>query len=710
MSKFIKKNGSEETFDPKKIHKGIVRAMKCGSGVYHKKLAEMITEEAEAKFSKKETVNSNEVDKFVLGQLMEYGQSLTAHAYERFKTLKESQKVEEVIDKDIMGIVDNCNSAITGENANKDARKASTQRDLIAGVVSRSYTERKIMPTHILAAHNEGLIHVHDTDYMINPIHNCQLINLLDMLENGTVINGTLIRQPKSFLTACTVATQISLAVASGQYGGQTFSTSHLSPYVRVSYEKYLKRFLEEGVDKDTAEKLAQRFTRDEVKAGVQTIQYQELTFSSTNGQTPFVSIYMQIDEIPEYEKENVMIIEEMLKLRYDGLENEYGVKVTPAFPKLLYVLDENNIHDDSEYRWLTDLAIKCSALRMNPDYLSAKKMREMYEGNVFPTMGCRSLLRPWKDENGNYKFYGRFNRGVVSINLVDAALSARNNVEKFWHILDERLELVKEALIMRDKLLRGTKATISPIHWQHGSIARLDANDAIDKYLDNGYSSISLGYVGLHEMVLGLLGVSITDEKGKEFALKVLQHLNDKADEWRKEDHLHGCSVYGTPAESLVGKFERTTKKRFGEVKGITDKEWFTNSYHVCVTEPIDAFTKLSFEGEFQKLSKGGCISYVELGDLNKNIEAVTEVVKHIYENNIYAEINLRSGDHCGNCGYKGEIKINDDNEWECPQCGCKDITKMSVARRICGYLGLVTNELGKHKVAEMKCRYIHL
>lgn len=710
MAQFINKNNGQSPFDSKKIFKSISKAMKSGSGVYNQKLAQLIADEAEEKFSKKETVTHSEVDKFVLKKIFEYGQDLTGHAYERYKTAKKYQTIENTIDNDVYGIIDGSNSSVARENANKDARKASTQRDLIAGIVSRSYTERKILPTHLLTAHNEGLIHIHDTDYMINHIHNCQLINLLDMLENGTVINGTLIRKPKSFLTACTVATQISLAVASGQYGGQTFSTSHLAQFVRISYEKYLNRFLENGVDKETAEKLAEKFTRSEVKSGVQTIQYQELTFSSTNGQTPFVSIFMQIDEIPEYEKENALIIEEMLKLRLEGLENEYGVKVTPAFPKLLYVLDENNVPEDSEYRWLTDLAVKCSAKRMNPDYISAKKMREIYDGNVFPTMGCRSLLAPWKDENGNYKFYGRFNRGVVSINLVDVALSAKKDEDRFWKILDERLELVKEAMIIRDKLLRGTKASISPIHWQHGSIARLEANDVIDKYLDNGYSSISLGYVGLHEMTMALLNVSITEEKGKEFALKVLQYLNDKANSWKTEEHLHGCSIYGTPAESLVGRFERTTKKRFGTIKGVTDKEWFTNSYHICVTEPIDAFSKLSFEGEFQKLSKGGCISYVELGDLNHNIEAVNEVVKHIYENNIYAEINLRTGDHCGSCGYQGEIIINDDNEWECPKCGCKDISKMSVARRICGYLGLVTNELGTHKVAEMKERYIHL
>lgn len=408
MQKFIKKNGSEETFDPKKIHKAIVKAMKSGSGVYHKNLAEMITDETITKFSKKEVITSAEIDDFVLNRLMEYGQTLTAHAYERFKTMKAYQQVEDVIDNDIYGIVDGTNDKVTSENANKDARRASTQRDLIAGVVSRSYTERKILPTHLLAAHNEGLIHIHDTDYMINHIHNCQLIDLKDMFTNGTVINGKMIRTPRSLRTACTIATQISLSVANGQYGGQTFSIAHLAPYVRVSYEKYLKRFLEEGLDEEKAKDLADKFTKQEVKDSVQILNFQENTFSSANGQTPFVSLFLYINEEPEYIKETVMLVEEILKQRYDGMENEYGVKITPSFPKLLYVLDENNVADDSEYRWLTDLAVKCSSKRMNPDYISAKVMRELYEGNVFACMGCRSFLAPWKDENGNYKFYGR--------------------------------------------------------------------------------------------------------------------------------------------------------------------------------------------------------------------------------------------------------------------------------------------------------------
>lgn len=709
MRKFLKKNGTEQEFDPRKIHRGIVKAMKNGSGVYHKNLAEMITTEADLKFGKKEVVSSEEVDKFILNQLMEYGQGLTAHAYERFKTMKSYQKTDEIIDKDIYGIVDGTNAAATSENANKDSRRASTQRDLIAGVVSRSYSERKLMPTHLLAAHNEGLIHIHDTDYMISRIHNCQLIGMKDMLQNGTVINGKMIRKPKSFQTACTVATQISLSVSSGQYGGQTFSTAHLAPFVRISYEKYLNKFLENGLSLEKAKKLADEFTKQEVKSGVQTIQFQENTFSSTNGQTPFVSIFMYINEEPEYIKENVMIIEEMLKLRYEGMENEYGVKVTPSFPKLLYVLDENNIHKDSEYRWLTDLAIKCSAKRMNPDYISAKVMKELYEGNVFPCMGCRSFLAPWKDENGDYKFYSRFNRGVVTVNLVDAALSARGDEDKFWKILDERLELVKDALIFRDSLLRGTSTNVSPIHWQHGSIARLSSDDTIDKYLDNGYSSISLGYIGLYECTLAMKGVSHTDSKGKDFAIKVLQKLNDKANEWKTQDHLHGCSVYGTPSESLCYKFALKTRKRFGEIKNITDKDWFTNSYHVSVFEPIDAFSKLEFEGELQRYSKGGCVSYVEMPDLNNNLEALSEVVDCIYNNCLYAEINLTGGDYCGNCGFEGEMQIDENGKWVCPHCGSHDTNKMSISRRICGYINSAT-KINAGKLQEFKNRIKHL
>lgn len=710
MTHFVNKNNGKSPFDSKKIFKAISKAMKSGSGVYNQKLAQLIADEAEEKFGKKESVTYAEVDKFVLKKIFEYGQNLTGHAYERYKTAKKYQDIENTIDDDVYGIIDGTNSSVTSENANKDARMISTQRDLIAGTTSRSYAERKIMPTHILAAHNEGLIHYHDSDYAIHRgMFNCCLINLDDMLENGTVINGVMIEKPKSLRTACTIATQISLQIANGQYGGQTMTISSLAPFVRISYNKYLKFFLEKGVSQEKAEELSNDMLKQEIKDACQILQYQEVSFSSSNGQAPFVSLFLYINEKPDYIVETAMLIEEILKQRLYGIKNEYGELITPAFPKLLYVLDENNAHEGSEYWKLTQLAIKCSSVRMNPDYISAKIMRELYEGNVFPCMGCRSFLSPWKDENGNYKFYGRFNRGVVTINLVDAALSAAGDEEKFWHILDERLELVKEALILKDTLLRDSKTTGSPIHWQHGAIARLNNGETINKYLDNGYSTISLGYIGLYEASMALLKESHTTERGREFGLKILQHLNDKANEWKKEDHLHGCSIYGTPSESLCKKFAFKTRDRFGEIKNVTDKDWFTNSYHISVFEPIDAFSKLSFESEFQKLSKGGSVSYVELPDLTKNLDAITEVVKHIYNNNLYAEINLRGGDHCGNCGFKGEIKINNNNQWECPNCGCTDRNKFSIFRRVCGYVNN-SCELNSGKMAEMKNRVFHL
>lgn len=709
MANFLNSSGNLEEFSIKKIKKSIVNAMKNGSGVYNDRLAQLITDEAEEKFGEKETVLHSDVDKFVLKKLLSYGQDLTANAFERFKTVKAAQKVKNPIDVDVFGIVDGSNDAAIDENSNKDGKLISTQRDLIAGVASRSYSERKIMPTHLLMAHKEGLIHIHDTDYMIHRgMFNCMLINLKDMLQNGTVINGNMIREPKSFQTACTVATQISLQIANGQHGGQTFTVSHLAPFVRVSFEKWCKkyRFEQPELSEDRIQELAWNRTREEVKSGVQTIQFQENTFSSSNGQTPFVSIFMYLNEEPEYIKETAMIIEEMLNLRYEGMENEFGVKVTPAFPKLLYVLDENNIHEDSEYYYLTQLAAKCAARRMNPDFISAKVMKENFDGQVFPCMGCRSFLSLWKDVNGVYKFYGRFNRGVVSINLVDVALSANHDIEKFWSILDERLELCKEALKLKDSLLRDTKTSVSPVHWQYGAIARLSKDDNFNELLDNGYSSISLGYIGIYEMCQALLNVSNTTEKGAKFAESVLQHLEDKCNEWKKEDGLHGCSVYGTPSESLCYKFAVKTRKRFGKIKEVTEKDYFTNSYHVCVRENIDAFSKLEFEGQFQKKSKGGAVSYVEVPNLENNLPVVLEILNVIYNKTQYAEINSRHNDSCGSCGFHGEMACDDEGVWYCPQCGERDRNKLTVVRRTCGYLGSTfwnkgkTQEVGNDRV----------
>ena len=711
MSKFLNSHGEEEVFDSKKIKKSIVNAMKSGSGVYNDRLASLITEEANDKFSKKEIVNHSEVDKFVLKKLFEYGQDLTANAFERYKTAKSFQQIENNIDKDVYGIVDGSNEGAINENSNKDAQLIATQRDLIAGIESRSYAERKIMPTYLLMAHNEGLIHIHDTDYMIHKgIFNCMLINLKDMLQNGTVINGKLIRKPRSFQTACTVATQISLQVANGQYGGQTFSVSHLAPFVRISYEKWCGKYRNEqpNLTEEEIQKLAYNRIREEVKSGVQTIQFQENTFSSSNGQTPFVSIFLYLNEEPEYVKETAMIIEEMLKLRYEGMENEYGVKVTPAFPKLLYVLDENNVPKDSEYRWLTDLAVKCAAKRMNPDFISAKIMRQQFDGQVFPCMGCRSFLSPWKDVNGNYKFYGRFNRGVVTLNLVDLALSSGGDEEKFWSILDERLELCKDALILKDSLIRGASTNVSPIHWQYGAIARLGKNDVLNDLLDNGYSSISLGYIGVYEMVKVMKGVSNTTEVGSKFADKVLSYLENKTIEWRKIDGLHGCSLYGTPSESLCYKFAEKTAKRFGVIKDITDKDYFTNSYHVNVLEPIDAFKKLKFESQFQRKSKGGAVSYVEVPNMDNNLEALSQIVDYMYDTIQYAEINTRNGDSCGTCGFNGEMACDENGEWYCPQCGERDHNKLTVIRRTCGYIG--STFWNKGKTQEINDRVLHI
>ena len=711
MIKFLNSRGEEEVFDSKKIKKSIVNAMKSGSGVYNDRLASLITEEANDKFSKKEIVNHSDVDKFVLKKLFEYGQDLTANAFERYKTAKSFQQIENNIDKDVYGIVDGSNVGAINENSNKDAQLISTQRDLIAGIESRSYAERKIMPTHLLMAHNEGLIHIHDTDYMIHKgIFNCMLINLKDMLQNGTVINGKLIKKPRSFQTACTVATQISLQVANGQYGGQTFSVSHLAPFVRISYEKWCGKYRNEqpNLTEEEIQKLAYNRIREEVKSGVQTIQFQENTFSSSNGQTPFVSIFLYLNEEPEYVKETAMIIEEMLKLRYEGMENEYGVKVTPAFPKLLYVLDENNVPKDSEYRWLTDLAVKCAAKRMNPDFISAKIMRQQFDGQVFPCMGCRSFLSPWKDVNGNYKFYGRFNRGVVTLNLVDLALSSGGDEEKFWSILDERLELCKDALILKDSLIRGASTNVSPIHWQYGAIARLTKSDVLNDLLDNGYSSISLGYIGVYEMVKVMKGVSNTTEVGSKFADKVLSYLENKTIEWRKIDGLHGCSLYGTPSESLCYKFAQKTAKRFGVIKDITDKDYFTNSYHVNVLEPIDVFKKLKFESQFQRKSKGGAVSYVEVPNMDNNLEALSQIVDYMYDTIQYAEINTRNGDSCGTCGFNGEMACDENGEWYCPQCGERDHNKLTVVRRTCGYIG--STFWNKGKTQEINDRVLHI
>ena len=586
---------------------------------------------------------------------------------------------------------------------------ASTQRDYIAGEVSRDLTRRLLLPEKIAKANEDGILHFHDADYFVQPIFNCCLINIADMLDNGTVMNGKMIESPKSFQVACTVTTQIIAAVASNQYGGQSVDMKHLGKYLRKSYNKFREELEEKYKGKlsnDIIESIVQDRLKSELKAGVQTIQYQINTLMTTNGQSPFVTLFLHLEDGDPYIKENAMIIEEILRQRYEGIKNESGIYVTPAFPKLVYVLDECNCLKGGEYDYLTKMAVKCSAKRMYPDYISAKKMREIYDGNVFSPMGCRSFLSPWKDENGNYKFEGRFNQGVVSINLPQIAIIANKDEEKFWKLLDERLELCFEALMCRHYALLGTSSDISPIHWQYGAISRLKKGEKIDKLLYGGYSTMSLGYIGIYEMTKAMKGVSHTDPEGHKFATKVMKHLQETTEKWKKETNI-GFALYGTPAESLCYKFARVDREKFGIIKDITDKGYYTNSYHVDVREKIDAFAKLEFESEFQKISTGGCISYIEIPNMQKNIDALEAAVKFIYNNIQYAEFNTKS-DYCHECGFDGEIIINKDNEWECPNCGNKDHSKLTVVRRTCGYLGENFWNAGKTK--EIKQRVMHL
>ena len=613
------------------------------------------------------------------------------------------------IDSAILQIIRNENKELKEENSNKNTMLASTQRDYIAGEISRDITQRVLLPQKIVDAHKNGIFHFHDMDYFIQPIHNCCLVNIKDMLEKGTVMNGKLIEEPKSFKVACIVMTQIIAIVGSNQYGGQSLDISHLGKYLRMTHDK-LKRTYKETfgnalLDKEI-EKIVRIGVEEELKSGVQSIQYQINTLMTTNGQTPFVTLFLNLRKDDPYIEETAMIIEEILNQRIQGVKNEVGIYVTPAFPKLVYVLDEHNCLKGGKYDYLTKLAVKCSAKRMYPDYISAKKMRENYEGNVFSPMGCRSFLAPWKDENGNYKFEGRFNQGVVSINLPQIGIIANGDEEKFWKLFDERLELCYEALMCRHRSLEGTLSDISPIHWQYGAIARLKKGEKIDKLLHGGYSSISLGYIGLYELTKLMKGVSHTDPVGKEFALRVMYHLKDKVLEWKEKTGI-GFALYGTPAESLCYRFAQIDKEKYGSIKDVTDKGYYTNSYHIDVREKIDAFSKLKFESEFQPISSGGAISYVEVPNMQHNLKALEEVVKFIYDNIQYAEFNTKS-DYCQICGFDGEIIINDDNEWECPNCGNKDQSKMNVARRTCGYLGENFWNVGKTK--EIKARVTHL
>ena len=642
-------------------------------------------------------------------KLMEIEKYELAKKYIVYRYTRALVRKQNTTDETILGLIRNENKELAEENSNKNTLLASTQRDYIAGEVSRDLTRRLLLPEKIAKADADGVLHFHDADYFVQPIFNCCLINISDMLDNGTVMNGKMIESPKSFQVACTVTTQIIAAVASNQYGGQSVDLKHLGKYLRKSYNKFkseIEKKYKGKLSDDVIEDLVQDRLKAELKAGVQTIQYQINTLMTTNGQSPFVTLFLHLEEGDPYIKENAMIIEEVLRQRYQGIKNEAGIYVTPAFPKLVYVLDECNCLKGGEYDYLTKLAVKCSAKRMYPDYISAKKMRENYEGNVFSPMGCRSFLSPWKDENGNYKFEGRFNQGVVSINLPQVAIVADGDEDKFWKLLDERLELCKEALMCRHYALLGTHSDISPIHWQYGAIARLAKGEKIDKLLYGGYSTISLGYIGIYEMTKVMKGVSHTTPEGHDFAIRVMKHLRETVDRWKKETNI-GFALYGTPAESLCYKFARIDKEKFGTIKDVTDKGYYTNSYHVDVREKIDAFEKLGFESEFQKISSGGAISYIEIPNMQKNIDALETAVKFIYDNIQYAEFNTKS-DYCHVCGFDGEIIINKDNEWECPNCGNKDHSKMTVVRRTCGYLGENFWNAGKTK--EIKQRVMHL
>ena len=702
----IKRDGSKAEFDKLKIENAILKAMKYGSGVLEEDIAKDIAEEIEKIYlqgSPSPTVSK--VEELVYKELIDHKQELTAKAYEGYRAVQSFKREVNTTDDSILGLLDKSNEDVLNENSNKNGQLASTQRDLMAGEVSKDIARRKLIPAHIVQAHDEGVLHYHDMDYAIQPIHNCMLINLEDMLTNGTVINNKLVESPKSFATACTVTTQIIAQIASGQYGGNSITIKHIAPFLRVSYNKYFEKY-KEKYSLEMAHELAEDRMLEELKSGIQTIRYQLSTLHTSNGQSPFSTIYLEIEEGGEFEREEALICEEMIVQRLEGMKNYKGQEIGEEFPKLVYLLDEHNCLEGGKYDYITKLAAKCNTKRLVPDYQSAKIMRKNYDGETFPPMGCRSHLSNWKDENGNYKWYGRFNQGVVSLNLVQVALTANKDMKKFWEVLDERLDLCREALMVRHNLLLGTPSDISPIHWQHGGIARLEKGEKIDPLLKNGYSTLSLGYVGIYEMTQAMLGVSHTTKEGEEFALQVMNHLKDACDSWKAETGL-GFGLYGTPGESLTSRFCRIDKQKFGEIRNVTDRMYYTNSYHVHVTEEIDAFEKLKFESQFHDISLGGCISYVEVPDMSKNLPAVEQIINYIYHNIQYAEINTKP-DVCFKCGYTGEIKLDDDMEWYCPNCGNKDKNEMQVMRRTCGYIG--SNMWGKGRTQEISQRVLHL
>ena len=724
MKNVIKRNGKEVKFDLSKIVHAIEKANKEVAPIYQlnayqiQAAADSVVKKIQAKSY---AVNVEEIQDMVETAIMEMRGYEVAQKYVRYRYKREMARKANSTDEDILALIDQANEELKQENSNKNPVINSTQRDYMAGEVSKDLTKRLLLPEDIVRAHEEGIIHFHDSDYYAQKEHNCDLINLEDMLQNGTVISETMIEKPHSFFTACNVTTQIVAQVASNQYGGQSFTLSHLAPFVDISRQKIREAVIEErketgeSMDEEIITKIVNRRLREEIKSGIQTIQYQLITLMTCNGQAPFVTMFMYLDEVEEgpVRDDLALIIEEVLRQRMQGVKNEKGVWITPAFPKLIYVLDEDNIFEDSPYYYLTELSAKCTAKRMVPDYISAKKMKEYKGGDVYPCMGCRSFLTEDKEglgENGKHKYYGRFNQGVVTINLVDVACSSEGDMEKFWEILDERLALCHKALRLRHERLLGTVSDVAPILWQYGALARLKKGETIDKLLFNNYSTISLGYAGLYEMCVRMLGVSHTTEQGRAFSLKVMEKLNEACKKWREAENI-SYSVYGTPMESTTYKFAKALKKRFGEIPGVTDKNYITNSYHVHVSEKIDAFSKLSFEADFQKLSPGGAISYVEVPNLQNNIPAVLSLMKFIYENIMYAELNTKS-DYCCACGYDGEIQIIEDSygklQWRCPNCGNTNQDLLSVARRTCGYIG--TQFWNQGRTQEIKDRVLHL
>ena len=718
--KIIKRNGAEEVFDIKKI---VIAVTKADSSSEGRSLTdsqiEDIAEFVEFKCNKlNRAVSVEEIQDLVEDQIMATGAFELAKRYVRYRYKRSLVRKANTTDKRILSLIECNNEDVKQENSNKNPAVNSVQRDYMAGEVSRDLTQRMLLPEDIVEADKEGIIHFHDSDYYAQHMHNCDLVNLEDMLQNGTVISGTMIEKPHSFSTACNIATQIIAQVASNQYGGQSISLAHLAPFVQVSRDKIRAEVLQEmemvGIDypKQVLNDIVEGRLKKEIIKGVQTIEYQVITLMTTNGQAPFLTVFMYLNEAKdEREKKDLaMIIEETLKQRYKGVKNEAGVWVTPAFPKLIYVLEEDNIDEGSPYFYLTELAAKCTSKRLVPDYISEKKMKELKEGNCFPVMGCRSALSPWKDENGNYKFYGRFNQGVVTINLVDVALSSGGDEDKFWKVFDERLDLCYRALMCRHNRLKGTLSDAAPILWQFGALARLKKGEKIDNLLYGGYSTISLGYAGLYECVKYMTGKSHTDPSATQFALDVMKYMNKACDRWKEETNI-GFSIYGSPIESTTYKFAKCLQKRFGIIPGVTDKSYITNSYHVNVCEPIDAFDKLKFESQFQALSTGGAISYVEVPNMQDNIPAVLQVIRFIYDNIMYAELNTKS-DYCQECGFDGEIQIvtSEDGklEWECPHCGNRNQDTLNVARRTCGYIG--TQFWNQGRTQEIKERVLHL